>query len=225
MQTVLHIGQHKTGTTSLQQYLQDRKAELAERGFHVPTGVIGSSASSHWPLNVYALEAGRSSFAKDAALAKAGQDYIDTMKVRLEAEIGSIYNEAVQRGCQQVLWSNEGLYLLNSKEEYLRILRLFSPHSSEIHVLCCFRDVAAFRESYRNQLRRSGLPFSDDPDSYRYTEPDSWLFDYDRKKELLQSVFEHCTFFPYDPNDNTKAFLSILGIDDMDTGEYRLNPS
>ena len=73
------------------------------------------------------------------------------------------------------------------------------------------------------ELAKKNISFSDNPDSYRYLNADSWLFDYDRKKTLLSQVFDTCTYFSYDPNDNVKKFLEAIHINNVYTGNYKLN--
>jgi hypothetical protein len=38
-------------------------------------------------------------------------------------------------------------------------------------------------------------------------------------------VFDQCTFFPYDPQDNVKRFLEKIGVPGDGTGTYRANVS
>ncbi len=223
MKTIIHIGQHKTGTTSIQHYLQDNRKSLAQHGLYVPLKIVGYSTPSHFILNVYALSEDRYSSMKEKIIRDKGFGYLRKLETELKRDIKNIYNEALQKNCDRVIWSNEGLYLLNTEEEYKRLFNLFSEHSKEIEVVCCFRDVKSYRESYEKQLTKQNISLSDNPDSYRYLEPDSWLFDYERKKNLLSRVFDRCTYFPYYPKDNVSKFLEALQIDSVGTIMYRLN--
>lgn len=223
MKTIIHIGQHKTATTSIQQFLQDNRKTLARTGLYVPSQIAGHRSPSHFILNVYALATDRFSSQKDRIIAQNGKNYISELESVLRKDIEKIYEKAVKNNCDQVIWSNEGLYLLNSVEEYQRLTNLFAQYSTEIEVVCCFRDVASYRESYLRQLQKQEITPSSDPDSYRYLEPDSWLFDYQRKKELLGEVFNKCNYFTYDPNDNVKKFMEVIGVEVDNSGDYRFN--
>lgn len=223
MKTVIHIGQHKTGTTSIQKYLRDKRRSLAKTGLYVPSGVAGYNHPNHFILNVYALADNRYSSMKEKTIAERGRHYLSELETDLKKDIEEIYKDALGSKCDRVLWSNEGLYLLNTAIEYNRLKSLFSEYSTEIEVVCCFRDVESYRESYIKQLSKQGISLSNDPDSYRYVEPDSWLFDYQRKRDLLSEVFDRRTYFSYDPNDNVKAFMETIGFDAIDTGNYRFN--
>ncbi|HZJ81198.1 MAG TPA: hypothetical protein VFC95_00710 [Guyparkeria sp.] len=223
MKTIIHIGQHKTGTTSIQHFLKDHQDELARQRIHFPIMPGGQQNASHFSLNIYALDQNRYSPMKEDVVREYGYQYLETFKQKVESDVRAAYEEAANRQCDTVLWSNEGLYLLNTEAEHRRLFRLFSRHSSEVEVVCCFRDSESFRESYKNELIKQGIPLSDDPDSYRYVENDSWLFDYDRKKHLLSTVFNKCSYFPYDPEDNVSRFLDVVGIQIEHRRNYRLN--
>lgn len=223
MKTIIHIGQHKTGTTSIQQFLQDNRKTLARTGLHVPSKIAGHPSPSHFILNVYALAADRYSSQKERIIAQNGKKYISKLESMLQKDIAKIYKRAEKNKCDQVIWSNEGLYLLNSVAEYQRLTSLFTHNSTEIEVVCCFRDVASYRESYLKQLQKQKITTSADPDSYRYLGPDSWLLDYQRKKDLLALVFDKCTYFEYDPQDNVKKFMEVIGFTVDDARDYRFN--
>ena len=152
-----------------------------------------------------------------------GKKYLDELNEKLPLEIKNIYNEARQQKCGKIIWSNEGLYLLNSKKEYEKLINLFKPYSNNILVYCCFRDKLSFKESYLNQLKRVNISSSNKSDSYRYLKSDSWLFDYDRKKSLLRDVFDECIFFDYNSKDNVKPFLELINIQLNRYAELRLN--
>ena len=197
MKTIIHIGQHKTGTTSIQRFLQDNKITLTKNGLYVPSKIAGYNYPSHFILNVYALADDRYSSKKEKIIAEKGKHYLSELKIVLKKDIEQIYKDALYKKCDKVLWSNEGLYLLNTVTEYKRLKQLFSEYSTEIEVVCCFRDVKSYRESYIKQLGKQKISLSNNPDSCRYFEPDSWLFDYERKtcyqRFLIHVLFFHMT--------------------------------
>ena len=223
MKTIIHIGQHKTGTTSIQKFLQDNRNSLAKNGLYVPSRIAGYHNPSHFILNVYALAEDRYSSKKEKFIAVKGKQYLSKLEIDLKKDIENIYKDALYNKCNRVIWSSEDLYLLNSEAEYKRLINLFSEYSTEIEVVCCFRDVRSYRESYIKQLSKQKILPSNNPDSHRYVETDSWLFDYKRKKNLLSEVFNKCTYFLYDPNDNVKKFMETIGLNTIGAGSYRLN--
>jgi hypothetical protein len=222
MKTIVHIGQHKTGTTSLQHFLAGNRSQLANKGIYIPTSIVGVNDPSHYMLNVFALDKHRYSPMKELLKSKK-EPCLERLDSRLPVEVASHYEKAAELGCSSVIWSNEGLYLLNSTREYERLYGLFSEHSSQICAVCCFRDVESYRESYKKQLMKTSIEFSEDPDSYRYISNDSWLFDYERKRQLLDAVFDDVKTFDYDKEDNIRAFFSCLNLSMDGTKNYRKN--
>lgn len=167
MRSFIHIGQHKTGTTSIQSYLQNNRHQLAARGLYVPDSLVGFENSSHFILNVCSLAVNRfSSSMKERLLAAEESKFFSELRFNLEVDIARHYQEAANQGCKDIIWTNEGLFLLNSVEEYRRLYQLFDPFSSAVVCVCCFRDVPSFRASYIEHHRKTGLLPSNDQDSY-----------------------------------------------------------
>jgi hypothetical protein len=195
-----------------------------EAGLYIPDTLLGFDNPSHFLLNVYALDEDRDTTAKLRLRDLLDEEFFTTLDRRLPAAVARHYQKAMDAGCEEILWSNEGLYLLNSVAEYTRLKQLFSLYSDEVSCICCFRDKESFRQSYIKQLEFLDLPLSDDPVSYRYLEPDSWVFDYDRKRALLEEVFDKVRFLDYDPTDMVKVFMETLGYaPEQDTASMRLN--
>lgn len=147
----MHIGQHKTATTSIQHYLKSNREALLKRGLYVANSIVGYDAPSHFILNIYALKENRLSAMKERFLESAGNEALQRLYESLPAEIAVHYAEAKAAGCTDIIWSNEGLYLLNSAEEYQKLKSLFEPHSNELVCLCCFRELESYKNSYRKQ--------------------------------------------------------------------------
>lgn len=224
MKTYIHIGQHKTGTTSIQHYLQQYRGSLISDGLYVPDTLLGFDNPSHFLLNVYALDEDRDSTAKIRLREFLDDKFFATLERRLVTAVAQHYERAMAAGCEEILWTNEGLFLLNSEAEYLRLKQLFELYSDTVVCICCFREKESFRQSYTRQLASLDLPLSDDPTSYRYLAPDSWLFDYERKKALLQAVFDEVRLLDYDAGDMVKVFMESIGRTAAgDTAGIRLN--
>lgn len=225
MKTLIHIGQHKTASTSIQNTLVNNHSRLINAGLWYPTELAGIEFPSHYPLNIYCLDENRLSH-KKAKLMNSNPKHIKSIKNLLLDDIAFQYKQAQNSGCHTVLWSNEGLYLLNSIDEYQRLYDLFSPFSEQIKVVCCFREVNAFKKSYTNQLYKSGFQTSKDNDSFCYVEPDSWLFDYIRKQQILSQVFNNQTeFFDYTNTGMVELFLTKAGFPNLKLEELQLNKS
>jgi len=224
MKTYIHIGQHKTGTTSIQHFLQQHRDSLISDGLYVPDTLLGFDNPSHFLLNAYALNADRDSTAKIRLREFLDDNFFATLDRRLATAVAQHYERAMNAGCEEILWTNEGLFLLNSEAEYARLKQLFALYSDEVVCICCFRDKDSFLQSYTRQLASLDLPLSDDPTSYRYLAPDSWLLDYERKKTLLNAVFDEVRLLDYDAGDMVKVFMESVGRTVLgDTTGIRLN--
>jgi len=221
--TYIHIGAHKTGTTAIQEYLRVNREKFISDGLYFPDSIVGIDYPSHYILNVYALDKNRRSTMKDKLLSTKKPEYFKKLKRNLTGDIARHYRKAVDLGCKEILWTNEGLYLLNSIREYKILYRLFAKHSTGITCVCCLRDKETYKKSYIRQLNKQGTNLSDEPDSYKYLQDDSWLFDYARKKDLLRSVFDEVIILDYDPQDMVKTFFDRLGYATTNTSQFRIN--
>jgi hypothetical protein len=217
MRTIIHIGQHKTGTTSLQHYLKKERNNLIKKGLYIPDSIIGIDFPSHYILNVYSLESSRLSPMKEVLLKKHSPDFFQNLEKNLLLDIKNHYKQAYKNNCSDIIWTNEGLYLLDSVAEYKRLQQLFLNYSDEIVCICCFREKNSFRQSYMQQLKKQKLPFSQEENSYCYIDPSSWLFDYDRKKNTLKQVFKKNIYIDYNPEDMVGTFMKSIGYDSIAT--------
>ncbi|WP_299880739.1 hypothetical protein [uncultured Cocleimonas sp.] len=211
MRTIIHIGQHKTGTTSLQDYLQSQRNNLLKKGLYVPDSLAGINHPSHYILNVFALDKERLSPMKEHLLSTKPKSFFDNLENKLTSDIEKHYKQAQENNCSDIIWSNEGLYLLNSENEYKKLLQLFTKHSDNIVCVCTFREKKSFRKSYVKQLLKQKINFIQTKDSYRYIHEDSWLFDYESKINLLKKVFKDTIFIDYEPQNMVKIFMTSIG--------------
>ena len=225
MRTLIHIGQHKTGTTSIQHYLKYNRTVLCKQGLYVPDSIASYESPSHYILNIYALAQERMSPMKESFLRDTTPDALDLLNEKLPVEIEKHYQAARQAGCTDIIWSNEGLYLLNSVYEFKKLTELFEKHSNELVCICCFRELDSYKRSYKKQLAKTAIPPSTNSDSYRYTEDDSWLFDYPKKRELLANSFENTLFINYTEKHMVERFMRYLGypVNSSNTEVLRLN--
>lgn len=207
MRIIIHIGQHKTGTTSIQYCLHENRNHHIKNGLYIPLKVGGKYDRSHYKLGIYGLSAKRFSHQKRKPIDKT------KLKNALINEIEFHYNEAKALGCKNIIYSSEDLYLLNSEEEYRDIKNLFNNIPAQIDCICCFREKESYIKSYANTIKRWISPDTLKKDSVAYTQPDSWLLDYERKKELLTNTFDNAIFFDYNKEDNTTEFFKHIGYD------------
>ena len=184
---IVHIGTHKTGSTSLQYWLAQHAAELA----------------SHHGLGVYRPIHPNG---RELALLCADPDRsIPTIREipewRTEAwrtpSSGHVRSE-VERSDEVMLISNETLSLLRTPDELERLRDLLAPRVVDIVLVT--RRAEDFLRSWRDQLTRDGFAMSQDPTSFAYLERDSWLVDYDEIVRANRGVFgaDHVHVVDYD---------------------------
>jgi hypothetical protein len=205
---ILHIGTHKTGTTSIQRFLQEHLGEPA-----FPVG--------------YAHEANHSLVAH--ALARAGRlrGNAEPLEMDGQALLASIPDRVgldLAHADDLLVLSGESLSLLRFDDEVERVMRLFE--GSEVEVVMYTRRPADFLRAYRLSMRVFNDHPSDDPESIFYVEPDSWLVRYHERLDLWERHAQ-VHHFDYDAllvRDGSviPSFAALVGIE---PAEYRLNTS
>lgn len=164
---MLHIGTHKTGSTSIQRFLREHGELLATVGAGYPLGFL--LADSHaelplltvrperlWPARLRLPETQR------PAWLAAARDHVRSEVRAFPADV--------------LVYSHEDLSYVRSDEELERLRHLLDGPAIEVVVF--LREPSAFLRSYRDQLAAMGFELSDDPSSFAYVEPDSWLVDH-----------------------------------------------
>jgi hypothetical protein len=116
------------------------------------------------------------------------------------------------------VYSHEDLSYIRHDDELLRLRDLLGNRI--VSIVVYLRDKSAFLASYRAQLDATGFAPSDDPDSYAYTDANSWLVDYDALVAGYRRVFgaEHVRVLDYDAvmrHDGSviASFTDLLGIE------------
>lgn len=166
---MLHIGPHKTGTTSLQQFLHDEVDGLlaAARAWY-PTGLVVPTAHSELPLLTVRPE--RTWPARIRLPETCDAAWLEVAR----AQVRSWFAEARQ---PRLVLSHEDLSYLRSDDELDHLRALLGDHP--VRVIAVRRDRSDFLHSYASQLHATGFPPSEDPTSFAYVEPDSWVADHD----------------------------------------------
>ncbi len=206
---LLHVGTHKTGTTSLQTFLREQNSDLLSQvdafyppGFllpvvHTELPLLTIRPERTWPARLRFPETRRPSW--------------------LAAAADHVRGEVVDPAHRCLIYVHEDLSYLRFEDELERLKALFA--SRAVTVVVFLRDRAAFLRSYRSQLEGTGFEPSTDPASFAYVEPDSWLLDYDALINAYRRCFgtRNVRVFDYDEvvrRDGTviPAFMDILGV-------------
>ena len=212
----LHIGIHKTGTTSLQTYLHQHRAWLEARNFAFYEGIY--LPENHAELHGAAMRPERRSPFKDFH----GITEVADLRRQVSARVRSFIERNAGRN---LIFSAEGLAYLRHQDEIDYLADLFAPKHTTIIVY--LRDKAEFLRSYRNQLLRFGLPLSADRDSYTYCEHDSWLVDFDALVGAYAHQFPDIRIMRYGEimaRDGTiiASFLNEVGLPNCSLADTRL---
>lgn len=208
VKTFIHLGQHKTGTTSIQSFLSRKRQSLLEQGVFVPIDFCGRSSANHYELNVVSLAEGNSSPMKDHF-----NGSIVSLRQEIVASISCAYEDARRLGAESVVWSNEGLSFLRTKYEFENLLEFFKPHSSNLTAILCIRDKQDFKESWQKQIVKMGLHEDNPPfDSYKYLGPDAWMLDWGKRLPLIIDAFDSLRVWKYKKQSSVQSFLQVIDV-------------
>lgn len=167
----VHIGTHKTGTKSIQSFLDSAQSRLAEQDCHFYLGLQGIR-TCHGELGLAALRDDRDSFARRRFPAARGAEYVEHVR----RHVGDCLRRVQE---QTVIFSNEDLSYLRFPDE-LATLHDLLGREHHVTIVVFLRERREFLRSYRQQLLSvPGRQLSRDERSAFYVEPDSWLADYD----------------------------------------------
>jgi hypothetical protein len=155
---MIHIGTHKTGTTSFQTWAEQHATDLSYF-----TGMFGPN---HYELALACTRLDRNMTPQRRHFDWCVPGWRESVKVHVRAQTS-----------HDLLVSCEDLSLFRYADEIERLQSLFHPLDLEVVVV--LRDPVQFLRSYRGQLERMGFPPSPHRESFAYTEDDSWLIDYE----------------------------------------------
>ena len=203
---VVHIGTHKTGTTSIQRFLRD---QVGEPSF--PPGYFFDD--NHGALAHAVARAGRLTTSRDAHDAET-QERI--------ADLPAVTRAHIERCDDLIVFSGESLSMLRFSDEVEQVVALFE--GCELSIVMYTRRPEDFMRAYRTSMKVWGHQPSDDPDSICYLAEDSWLIDYRARLELW-AHYCHVIHVDYDEvveRDGSviPSFAELIGIEPV---EYRLN--
>ena len=173
---ILHIGTHKTGTTSFQHWLRIHRQRLSvEHGINVYQGLFHNNREI-------------------ALLCADGSKQYPTMRRITEWNTEPWQHRVRQhtltefnRSSQTLVISSETLSFLRNPSELSALAELLSEH--EVSIVVTLRQRDEYLRSWAEHLMRDGFALSDNPDSFAYVQPDSWLADYDSLLTAYRNQF------------------------------------
>lgn len=179
---IVHIGTHKTGSSSFQKYLQDHLEELRDHGYHVFRSTLCTKARPCTASEIALLATRKEILTPLRCLMP---DYISEMAYK---EMLDVVESEIARPEQIVLISEEELSLIRFPPEVSRLKELFKDR--DVEIIAVIREKITWLESWKKQMERLGLPSqSKYPDSVFYTQADSWLVDFDSMIKTFINAF------------------------------------
>ncbi len=204
---VIHVGIHKTGLTSIQEFLRIHRTKLRMWGFDFYLGQY--LRSNHVELHLAAMRPERTSPFK---LSKG----IVVDKTFQEGFKASVSRYITRSPCHCLVFSAEGLSYLRYEDEMNR-LRAMVP--GQVEIVIYLRNATSFLASYKNTIKDM-MPATIDRDSFAYTGHDSWLVDFESRLAGFRNAFgvRNVTVLDYDHELRTvgntiPSFLKVLGVE------------
>jgi hypothetical protein len=214
---ILHVGLHKTGTTSIQAWLRDHPALLAESRIRFPRGWLQLDNHFELPLTLMRLD----------RMTNARRRSDEWRDPRWRAGVLRQVLDDLRRHPDEItVLSSENLSWFRHDDEFIGLREVVG----DAHIVIYLRNKADFLASLTAHFNKNGMPgVSSDPSAYNYVEPDTWLADYDARVGDWKRWFTNVTVLDYDHETAggrsvVASFVELLGVpvpDDVDT--YRLN--
>ena len=180
----LHIGRHKTGTTSFQNFLHKNLKELEKMGVGLFKTKISLNASLG-PISSWAHEI-------PLAFLRPEFEYIlktltQDRNLNIDQMVEAIATN-LRSNQPHLIASHEALSFVRNKSELLPLKDLADEARREVRVYLVLRERKSWVKSYRENID----PFSKNltgRDSSSYLEADSWLFDNENLISVYEDVF------------------------------------
>lgn len=206
MRCLLHIGTHKTGTTSIQHFLRHHVGTAS-----YPIGMI--RPDQHSELANLAARPERTDMGVTAP---------ETLTEAWRAVARAHIRAQVTSDVDQLIYSAENLSLLCHADEIAAVMDLLAGR--EVHVVMYTRNPTDFLASYSFTIGLFELDAPTRPDSINDLSTDSWLVDYQSRIDLW-AHHAPVTVVDYDgvvARDGSviPSFADLVGIAPVD---YRLN--
>lgn len=214
---ILHVGLHKTGTTSIQQWLRDHEVLLAEHRIRFPRGWLQMDNHFELPLTLMRLD--RMTNARRRSDEWRDPAWRDDV-------VRQVVDDLRRHPDWTTVLSSENLSWFRYDDEFLALREVVG----DAHVVIYLRNKDDFLASLTAHFNKNGMPgVSDDPTAYNYVEPDTWLADYDARVADWARWFPRVTVIDYDivttgGRSVVASFVELLGVPvPPDVEDYRLN--
>jgi hypothetical protein len=204
----LHIGLHKTGTTSFQMWCKDNAAQLSELGVDYYLPVIRPKRGNGSEIGELIL--------------RDGVKFIAAPEAQ-RASTGAHLADFIARATgPKLLISGEDLSYVRTLEECRRLRRHLGD--LRVHVILVRREQGEWWRSYCNQIERDGETGTPSTNSRACLDRTGWLTDFATLETVYRRTFDAMTVLDYGP-DMVGKLLQAIGIPRTeDVTAYHLNP-
>ena len=174
---ILHIGLHKTGTTSIQHFLRAHRSRLKELGLFFYQGLHVDQ--NHVELHAATMRADRSSTFRMTSGLVFDDAYFTRMATHVKLFLSQIGNGTA-------VFSAEGLSLLRYADE---VEKLASILRGDVSIIAYLRNPVDYLRSRSNQLSKVGVTGITDKASHAYMASDTWMIEYEQRLEAFRTTF------------------------------------
>jgi len=187
----LHIGTHKTGTTSFQATLASATDSLKRFGVHVFHSQV--SDISGWAPELPLL-----TLRTDLNVPLRCM-YPDSTLASMQSAMRHHVSDQMRASERLVVASHEALSFVRTSQEVERLVSILGDRTCNVVVV--LREPDSFLRSWKGQLARMGYPTTSPyPDSYMNTDASSWMVDWDSLIRAYEAVLgpQSVTVIDYD---------------------------
>jgi len=229
---LLHVGLHKTGTTSIQAWLRDHRQLLYDHGWHFPNGWL--HLNNHFELPLVQMRLGRNSFSRHRGDEWRSARWREDVLAQVIADIW----ETDTLGLRTILSCEEfSLYRFDEEAQMLRAT------VGDAKIVIFIRDRDDWQRDLLAELVRekpgqmlspgryadaSPIGLSDDVEQFNHLGPTSWQLDYPERIAFWMRHFDDVEVIDFDQccaqDGPVAAFVRELGIvPPANVDEYHLN--
>jgi hypothetical protein len=205
---IVHIGLHKTGTTSIQHFLRENRNRLQGLGFYFYHGI--HIDQNHVELHAATMRPDRTSTFRMKSGLVFDDSYLKATCKRVNAFLNQIENGTA-------VFSAEGLSLLRYVDE---VEKLASIMPADIKIVAYLRNPEDYLRSHANQLSEVGITGITDKTSHAYMASDTWMIDYEQRLEAYRTTFGQDNVIVVDYDDACArdsnvipSFLRLLNLE------------
>ena len=207
----LHMGLHKTGTTSIQHFLHHHNHQLIKDNKIFYSGILGHNAIE---LPAVIIKKSR----VDLHIRSVLNQKKEYKKTYLETQ------QMIQAFCtlhhtKNIFISDEALSLIRTQEEINQLTQLFLPDWDIVPILV-LREKNEWLTSFKKQFHH--IKESNHPESQAYYKSDSWIFQHKVLVDLLRQNFKNPIILQYQKN-MVHHFAKACHLSHIKTKEYYLN--